>query len=54
MNNTHILYLVGITNTPVFCGGFSTREEAIAEGKRREPRFWPINPHGCFYRYYVE
>jgi len=56
MNNTHILYLVGETNTPVFCGGFATREEATAEGERRKANdggFWPTNPNSCFFRYYV-
>jgi hypothetical protein len=53
MNNTYILYLVGMTNTPVFCGSFSTRDEAIAEGERRQLRFWPTNPDGCFCSFYV-
>lgn len=53
MNNTHTLYMVGETNTPVFCGGFATREEAVAEGERRKSGFWPANPNGYFFRYYV-
>lgn len=53
--NAHTLYLVGKTNTPVFCGGFATREEAIAEGERRKANdggFWPANPNSNWFRYF--
>lgn len=50
---THTLYLVGETNTPVFCGGFQTKEAAMEEGARRKASFWPANPNGIFFSYYV-